>query len=81
MSLIAQLQTEIAGRKYRLGDIAAGIRAKSDHIRSALSNPIAGPDDVKFSVIAEIASSIEKLQEEYATIRREIRDLEKELRG
>jgi predicted RNase H-like nuclease (RuvC/YqgF family) len=81
MSEVARLRMEIAGRKYRLNELASGIRAKTDHIRDALANPVAAPDAVKFSVITEISAALEKLQDEYSMIQSEIRDLEKALNG
>ncbi len=79
MSVVAQLQMEIAGRRQRLLELANEIKAKTDHIRQTLANPVAGPTAVRFEVITEISASIEELQKEYSRIQEEIRVLEKEL--
>lgn len=81
MSEIARLKTEIQARKFRALELAAEIGRKVKDIKEALAGyPLTKPENLRLAMVAEISGQLEKLQEEYLQILREIEIAEKELR-
>ena len=77
-----RLRTEIAARRFRLGEIAHQIKTKVDDLREATSGyPFIRPDQLRAKHIAETAEEIETLQREYLQLRQEIEAGETELHG
>lgn len=80
MGEIARLKTEIQARKFRALELAAEIDRKVKDIKEALSGyPLTKPENLRLAMVAEISAELEKLQEEYLQLQREIELAEKEL--
>lgn len=79
MGEIARLMTEIRARKFRAKEIADQIDRKVKDIRQSL-DPLAKPEDLRLGMVAQISAELEKLQEEYLQLQREIEAAQKELR-
>lgn len=81
MGEVARLKTEIRSRKFRAMEISAEIDRKVKDIKEALSGyPLTKPEDLRLAMVAEISARLERLQEEYLQLQREIEAAEKELR-
>ncbi len=77
-----RLRTEIASRKFRLGEVAQAMDTKMKDLRAALAGyPLIKPDQVRASHIAETSAELEALQREYLALKAEIEAGEKELNG
>ncbi|MHB8110879.1 MAG: hypothetical protein ACYDHW_12720 [Syntrophorhabdaceae bacterium] len=80
MGEIARLTMEIRARKQRAIEIAAEIDRRVKDIKEALSGyPLTKPENLRLAMVAEISTQLEKLQEEYLKLQREIEAAEKEL--
>jgi len=81
MGEIARLRTEIQARKFRALTLAADIDRKVKDIKEALAGyPLTKPENLRLAMVAEISAQLERLQEEYLKLQREIELAEKELR-
>ncbi len=81
MGEVARLKTEIQARKFRALEIAEAIDRKVKDIKEALSGyPLTKPENLRLAMVAEISAELEKLQEQYLQLQREIEIAEKELR-
>ncbi len=82
MGEIARLKSEIQARKYRATVLAAEIDRRVRDIKDVLSgHPFAKPEDIRLSLVADIAEELEKFQAEYLKLLKEIETAEKELNG
>ena len=82
MGEIARLRTEIQARKFKAAGLAAEIDRRVRDIKDALSGyPLTKPEALRLSLVADISAQLEKLQEEYLQLQREIETAEKELNG
>ena len=80
MGEVARLQMEIRARRQRATEISAEIDRRVKDIKDALSGAaVAKPENLRLAMVAEISARLEKLQEEYLQLQREIETLEKEL--
>jgi len=80
MGEVARLQMEIRARRQRATEISAEIDRRGRDIKDALSAAaVARPENLRLAMVAEISARLEKLQEEYLQLQREIETLEKEL--
>ena len=81
MGEVARLKTEIQARKFRAMEIAGEIDRKVKDIKEALSGyPLTKPENLRLAMVAEISAELEKLQEQYLELQREIEAAQKELR-
>jgi hypothetical protein len=82
MGEIARLKSEIQARKYRATVLAAEIDRRVRDIKDVLSgHPFTKPEDIRLSLVADIAEELEKIQAEYLKLLKEIETAEKELNG
>jgi molecular chaperone GrpE (heat shock protein) len=80
MGEVARLQMEIRGRKQRATELAEEMKRKVGDIKNALlTAEITKPENLRLGLVAELSAKLEKLQEEYLQLQREIEILEKEL--
>ena len=81
MGELARLQMEIRARRQRATELTAEIDRKIRDIKDALTgHALKKPEELRLAMVAEISGQLEKLQEEYLQILREIEIAEKELR-